>query len=275
MAIGCQPRLTLSARDLHHRKQQVSPFSRDLFRLRKLGSDLHERNVDEMLAQSRLQLGARDFHNGKQQVSPFYRISQLLHEKKVIRFPENGALLFEGKQQVSPFYHDLGLDLVGLIGNFLLVAQLLLQVVEQLLYESKSFIQSCFKEIFGGSRGDAFFLLVFDFSSFHPNNFRGEISWECFVKNDSVRSCVIETSILSVDQVVFRPNTPYFDVSSMLCACIVHDAVLPSRSCQDPCVRCPVGSTGRKNTLCLLLKICPPGINPELMMECKLTAHPT
>ena len=36
-----------------------------------------------------------------------------------------------------------------------------------------------------------------------------------------------------------------------------------------------MGSTGRKNTVCLLLKICPPGINPELMMECKLTAHPT
>ena len=38
-----------------------------------------------------------------------------------------------GKQRVSPFYHDLGLDLVGLIGNILLVEQLLLLVVEQLL----------------------------------------------------------------------------------------------------------------------------------------------
>ena len=74
-----------------------------------------------------MQLGARDFHHGKQQVSPFYRISELF------RFPENGALLFEGKQQVSPFYHDLGLDLVGLIGNFWIVAQLLPLVVEQLL----------------------------------------------------------------------------------------------------------------------------------------------
>ena len=129
----CQPRLTLSARDLHHGKQQVSPFYRDLFRLLKLLSDLHERNVDEMFAQSRQQLGARDFHHGKQQVSPFYRVSQLFHEKNVFRFPENGALHFEGKQQVSPFYHDLGLDWVGLIGNFLLIAQLLLLVVEQLL----------------------------------------------------------------------------------------------------------------------------------------------
>ena len=36
-------------------------------------------------------------------------------------------------QRVSPFYHDLGLDLVGLIGNFWIVEQLLHVVVEQLL----------------------------------------------------------------------------------------------------------------------------------------------
>ena len=34
--------------------------------------------------------------------------------------------------------------------------------------------------------------LVYDFSSFHPNNFRDTASWECFVKNDGVRSCLIE-----------------------------------------------------------------------------------
>ena len=37
------------------------------------------------------------------------------------------------KERVSPFYHDLDLGLVGLVGNFLLVEQLLLLVVEQLL----------------------------------------------------------------------------------------------------------------------------------------------
>ena len=35
-----------------------------------------------------------------------------------------------------------------------------------------------------------------------------------------------------------------------------------------------MGSTDVKNTVCLLLKICPPGINPEFMTECTLTAHP-
>ena len=48
------------------------------------------------------------------------------------RFPENGTC-FLSKQRVSPFYHDLDLGLVGLVGNLLLVEQLLLLVVEQLL----------------------------------------------------------------------------------------------------------------------------------------------
>ena len=52
------------------------------------------------------------------------------------------------KQRVSPFYHDLELDLVGLIGNF--------EVVEQLVHLVNSFIQSCLKEIFGGIRGDSY-----------------------------------------------------------------------------------------------------------------------
>ena len=82
-------------------KQRVSPFYHDLSLLPKFSSDLHERNVGELFAQSRQQLGAREFHHGN--------------------------------QRVSPFYHDLGLDLVGLIGNFWIVEQLLLLFVEQLL----------------------------------------------------------------------------------------------------------------------------------------------
>ena len=33
---------------------------------------------------------------------------------------------------------------------------------------------------------------VYDFSSFHLDSFRDTISWECFVKNDGVRSRLIE-----------------------------------------------------------------------------------
>ena len=66
-----------------------------------------------------------------------------------------GMLLFEDKQRVSPLYHDLGFDLVGLIGNFWIVEQLLPLVVEQLL-KPNTFVQSCFKETFGGGRGDVY-----------------------------------------------------------------------------------------------------------------------
>ena len=105
------------------------------------------------------------------------------HEKNVF-----GTLLLEGKQQVSSFYHDLGLDLVGLIGNFLLVAQLLLLIVEQLLKPNLSSSQGNLSK----KPRWRIYLLVYDFSSFHPNNFRDTTSWECFVKNESVRSCLLE-----------------------------------------------------------------------------------
>ena len=36
------------------------------------------------------------------------------------------------------------------------------------------------------------YFLENDFFSFHPNNFRNAISWKCFVKNDGVRSSLIE-----------------------------------------------------------------------------------
>ena len=80
----------------------------------------------------------------KHGVSPFYRDLHLLlklsscsHERNVDRFPENGAL-FLSKQRVSPFYHDMDLDLVALVGIFLLVEQLHLLVVEQLLNQIPS-----------------------------------------------------------------------------------------------------------------------------------------
>ena len=71
--------------------------------------------------------------------------------------------------------------------------------------ESNSFIQLPLKEIFGGGRGDIFFFLVFDFSRFHHNNFRDTISWECFVKNESVRSCLIELQSFTLSKLYIDP----------------------------------------------------------------------
>ena len=50
----------------------------------------------------------------------------------------------------------------------------------------------------------------------------------------------------------------------------MQDAVLPGQFCSGSLCSLFIGSTDVKNTVCLLLKICPHGINPEFMMECKL-----
>ena len=83
--------------------------------------------------------------------------------------------LFVSKQRVSPFYRDLDLDLVGLIGNFLLVEQLLLLVVEQLLNPILSSSHVPRKSLEEAEVTHIIF--VYDFSSFHPKNFRDTISW--------------------------------------------------------------------------------------------------
>ena len=46
-----------------------------------------------------------------------------------------------------------------------------------------------------------------------------------------------------------RSNTSCFDVSSILCAYIVQDAMLPSRSCQDSCVLCSWDPQAEKHCL--------------------------
>ena len=60
----------------------------------------------------------------------------------------------------------------------------------------------------------------------------------------------------------------------MLYAGIVHDAVFPSRLCQDP-YGLSMGSTGVKEHCLSFAQFLSSRINPELMMECKLIAHPT
>ena len=53
-------------------------------------------------------------------------------------------------------------------------------------------IQSCFNEIFGGGRGDKFSSFVHHLSSLQSHNFWSAISWKCSLKNDGIRSCLIE-----------------------------------------------------------------------------------
>ena len=63
------------------------------------------------------------------------------------------------------------------------------------------------------------------------------------------------TSIFECEQNSFQPNTLRSDVSSMLYACIVHDAVLPNPSYEDPCGFCPWDPQAERIlSVCLLFK---------------------
>ena len=72
------------------------------------------------------------------------------------RFQQRVVPFHRFQQRVAPFYHDLGLKLVGSIGNFWIVAQLVHLVVEHLL-NPNSLFQSCFQGeiLWRGGRGDA------------------------------------------------------------------------------------------------------------------------
>ena len=65
---------------------------------------------------------------------------------------------------------------------------------------------------------------VFDFYSFHRNNFRNTISWKCFWKDDCIRSSLVWNVNPFSTEDWCRPKKPRLDVFSMLCAGIVHDA---------------------------------------------------
>ena len=71
--------------------------------------------------------------------------------------------------------------------------------------ESNSFIQLLLKEIFGRSRGDTYIFSYNNFSRFHHNNFRDTMSWECVVKNDCVRSCLIELQSFPLSKLYINP----------------------------------------------------------------------
>ena len=64
-----------------------------------------------------------------------------------------------------------------------------------------------------------------DFSSFHPNNFRNTISWKCSLKDNCIRSSLIECQSFFDRKINYQPKIPRLDVSSTHCASIVLDVV--------------------------------------------------
>ena len=49
------------------------------------------------------------------------------------------------------------------------------------------------------------FFFVFDFSSFHPKNFRNTLCWKCFLKEDCIRSCLTELQSFSLSKIDVYP----------------------------------------------------------------------
>ena len=82
-----------------------------------------------------------------------------------------------------------------------------------------SFIQSCFKEISEGGRGDAYIFSNMPSPVSILTTFG--VSWKCFMKNDGVRSCLIELQSFLQSKVDVDPIHRVLIVSFMLCACIV------------------------------------------------------
>ena len=77
-------------------------------------------------------------------------------------------------------------------------------------------------------------------------------------RKEWLRSILFDrTSILSVEQAVYQPNTQCLGVFSTFSACTMQDVVWSSQACTDLCVPCPWDSRAVKNTVCLSLpKFC-------------------
>ena len=108
--------------------------------------------------------------------------------------------------------------------------------------------------------------LVYDFFRFHHNCFRDTISWECIVEDACVRSCLIELQSFPLSKLYIDPVhriLVYFPLFLVRCKTWFGQIKLYWILVM------------LKNTVCLsLLEFCPPRINPEFVMGCKLAAHP-
>ena len=145
----------------------------------------------------------------QQRVALFYPDWQFLHEKKKTCFDllRTGRFSFILRGSCvnsnNGFSHSIGSNngllrsITIWVWNWLVRLGTLKLLPKVSLWSLSNFWTHFFrqiifkKDLWRRSRWRIYFL-VYDFSSFHPNNFRNTISWECFKKNDSVQSCRIE-----------------------------------------------------------------------------------
>ena len=197
------------------RTKRVAPFKLDLrlhFRLR-LCLYLH---VQQTLA-----------HNFKQ-VALFFHWCSRSQVRNVCRFPEHSNWTFVLSKQVALFQQlDLS-SLVGFVGSFPHVQQLLTPILSSHCLWRKS------SEAVGWRKN----FLVYDFSIFHHNSFRDTISSECVVKDDCVRSCLIELKSFPLSKFYVGPIHRVLMFLPHLLPYTKQDAVLPGQFSSDLCVLC-------------------------------------
>ena len=156
----------------------------------------------------------------QQRVAPFYRFWQLFREKNVYRSPGNGTFssILRGSRVSSNkwLHRSIGSN-NGLLRSIMIWFWNWLVRLEtfELLHNLSFWSLSVFWTQFSFpimTQGDIWrkprwhiYLLVYDFSSFHPNNFRNTISWKCIVKNDGVRSSLIELQSFLQSKIVVVP----------------------------------------------------------------------
>ena len=134
-----------------------------------------------------------------QQVAPSCLKNWVLRQKNWHWSLGNGTCFFHlACHQVAPISHELDLELVWLVGQILLVEQLLLLVSSNFPFCFSSNFRTQFScpfvlqwDLWRRSRWHVYFV-VQNFSSFQSNNFWDTISWKCFLKDDCIRSSLIE-----------------------------------------------------------------------------------
>ena len=205
-----------------------------------------------MLAQSRQQLGARDFHHGKQQVLHSTVFHSFFPKRTCFDFLRTERSSLRAKNRFSRYIMIWVWIWLAKLGTFCLSSNFS-------FWLSNNFWTLIFHPImFQGNLWRKpkwrIFLLVYNFSSFHPNNFRDTISWECFVKNDSVRSCLIELQSVLQSKVDVDPIYRVL----MFLPCFVHvlckTRCFPKSIVSGSLCSLSIGSTGSKNTVSRLLK---------------------
>ena len=145
-------------------------------------------------------------------------------------------------------------------------------------FKRNSLVHSWRSEIFDGNRSDMYAFSYRTSPVFNLTTFGIPISWKCSLKNDCIRSSLIECQSLLIARIMSTHFTASWCLFYALCkycarkycARRVTIKTISSRFLWLLSLR----SIGRKYTVCLFLEFWPPSIDPELMIEWRLNSHP-